>query len=76
MSTDTFIAACVRTLTERDARIEAVWRMTPSERVAAMRRGDLSMEQLCAWAGRFPEQVPLIHGEYEFIAAFTPEICE
>jgi hypothetical protein len=50
--------------------------MTPTERVAAMRRGDLTMEQCCAWAGRYPRQVPLLNGEYEFIAAYRPEVCE
>ena len=47
--------------------------MTPTERIAAMRRGDLSMQQCCAWAARYPNQVPLINGEFEFIAAYTPE---
>jgi len=61
---------------EREARLEAMWRMTPNERIAAMRRGDLSMEQCCAWAARYPRQVPLINGEWEFIAAYMPEVCE
>ena len=47
--------------------------MTPNERIAAMRRGDLIMEQCCAWAARYPQQVPLINGEFEFIAAYMPE---
>jgi hypothetical protein len=66
----------VRLRVERDARLEALWRMTSNERIAAMRRGDLSMEQCCAWAARFPQQVPLINGEFEFIAAYMPEVCE
>lgn len=66
----------VRLHAEREARLEALWRMTPNERIAAMRRGDLSMEQCCAWAARYPRQVPLINGEFEFIAAYMPEICE
>jgi hypothetical protein len=53
-----------------------MWRMTPNERIAAMRRGDLSMEQCCAWAARHPDQVPLINGEWEFLAACLPEVCE
>jgi hypothetical protein len=47
--------------------------MTPSERVAAMRRGELTLEQCAAWAARYPEQMPLINGEFEYLAAFTPE---
>ena len=46
------------------------------QRVDAMRRGDLTLEQCCAWAARHPDQVPLLHGEFEFIAAFTPEARE
>jgi hypothetical protein len=66
----------VRLRVEREARLEALWRMTPNERIAAMRRGDLSMEQCCAWAARYPHQVPLINDEFEFIAAYMPEVCE
>jgi hypothetical protein len=25
-------------------------------------------------AARYPEQVPLINGEFEYLAAFTPEV--
>jgi hypothetical protein len=50
--------------------------MTVPERIAAMRRGELSMQQCCAWAARHPEQVPLLNGEFEFLAAHTPEVCE
>jgi len=26
------------------------------------------------WAARYPEQVPQINGEFEYLAAFTPEV--
>jgi len=76
MSPGTFSELLSRTVTERAARLEALWRMTPNERIAAMRRGDLTMEQCCAWAARYPQQVPLLNGEFEFIAAYRPEVCE
>jgi hypothetical protein len=76
MSTSTLSELLARTTAERDARTEALWRMTPKERIAAMRRGDLTMEQCCAWAARHPKQVPLINGEFEFIAVYMPEVCE
>jgi hypothetical protein len=76
MTHTTFFEAVVRMSAERAARLEALWRMTPNERNAAMRRGDLSMEQCCAWAARYPHQVPLINGEFEFLAAHTPEVGE
>jgi hypothetical protein len=47
--------------------------MTPTQRVAAMRRGELSLEQCAAWAASYPEQVPQVNGEFEYLAAFTPE---
>jgi hypothetical protein len=75
VSSETFTELLTRMSVEREARLEALWRMTPNERIAAMRRGSLSMEQCCAWAGRFPQQVPLINGEFEFIAAYLPEVC-
>jgi hypothetical protein len=58
----------------RDARLRALWEMTPAQRIAAMRRGELTLEQCAAWAARYPEQVPLLNGEFEYLAAFTPEV--
>lgn len=65
----------------RRARLRPMWEMTPSQRVAAMYRGEFTMEQACAWAARYPDQVPavngdsIIRGEFAFIAATTPEAC-
>jgi hypothetical protein len=50
--------------------------MSPEQRVAAMRRGELTVEQLAAWSARHPEQVPMLNGEFEWIAIRTPEACE
>ncbi|MFI4984900.1 MAG: hypothetical protein ACHQAV_02800 [Solirubrobacterales bacterium] len=63
-------------LRERDARLRSLWQMTPAQRIAAMRRGELTLEQCAAWAARFPDQVPLLNGEFEYLAAHTPEVCE
>ncbi|HEY1517156.1 MAG TPA: hypothetical protein VGF91_12105 [Solirubrobacteraceae bacterium] len=76
MTSKPFSQLLTRAAAQRAARLEALWRMTPDERVTAMRHGDLTMEQCCAWAARHPEQVPLLHGEFEFIAAYTPEVRE
>ena len=57
-------------------RLRSVWQMTPAERVAAMRRGDLTYEQLAAWSARHPEEVPTVHGEFEWIVAKLAEACE
>jgi hypothetical protein len=63
-------------LKAREERLTTLWKMTVSERINAMRKGELSLEQCAAWAARYPEQVPLLNGEFEYLAAFTPEIRE
>ena len=60
----------------RAGRLRSLWQMTPAQRIAAMRRGGLTYEQLAAWSARHPEQVPTVDGEFEWIAAKLPELCE
>ncbi|MFZ1996728.1 MAG: hypothetical protein WAU75_21620 [Solirubrobacteraceae bacterium] len=60
----------------RHARLRRLWQMTVEQRVAAMRRGELTREELATWSGRHPEQVPMLNGEFEWIAIKTPEVCE
>jgi len=55
---------------------EQLWALTAEERIAAMRRGELSLNQLCEWARRRPDEVPALNGEFEFIAVTTPEVIE
>lgn len=69
---DPFEAAAIR-CAEASKRL---WALTAAERVGAMRRGELSPRQLCEWARRRPDEVPLVEGEYEFIALTTPEAAE
>ncbi len=69
---DPFEAAAIR----RAEASEKLWALTAAERVTAMRRGELSLHQLCEWARRCPDEVPLVDGEYEFIALTTPEVLE
>ena len=54
----------------------ALWAMSPGEREAAMRRGELTGAQLLEWARRAPDEVPTINGEWAFIATSTPEIAD
>ncbi|MFZ1153918.1 MAG: hypothetical protein WAN93_03325 [Solirubrobacteraceae bacterium] len=61
-------------LKARDARLRALWEMTPAQRVASMRRGELTLEQCAAWAARHPDQVPLVNGEFEYLTMYTPEV--
>jgi len=76
MSQTLLIDEIRESLRAQDARRRALWQMTPAQRVAAMRRGELTLEQCSAWAARYPEQVPLLNGEFEYLAVLTPEACE
>lgn len=58
------------------ARVRALWTMTPAQRVAAMYRRELTYGQLAAWAASRPHEVPLLDGEFWFIAVSTPESAE
>ena len=49
MTSQTFSQLLDHANARRAARLEALWRMTPDERIDAMRRGDLTLEQCCAW---------------------------
>ena len=45
-------------------------------RLAAYRRGEFDLDTCCLWASRYPREVPLLNGEFEFIALSTPEVRE
>jgi hypothetical protein len=76
MSQERIVDQVLQDLDAREARVRTLWRMTPAQRVTAMRSGELTLEQCSAWAARHPEQVPLLGGESEYLAALTPEVCE
>ena len=60
----------------RSERREALRRLGRDGRLAAYRRGELCFDSCCLWAARYPREVPLLNGEFEFIAITTPEVCE
>lgn len=53
-----------------------LWVMSPAERVAAMHRGELSLDQLAAWSRARPDEVPLVNGEFAWIALSMPEVAD
>ena len=55
---------------------ERLWRMTPKERIAAMRTGRLTLRLCLFWAHHRPLEVPKLNGEWEFIAILTPEVAD
>ena len=61
---------------EPSERASWFWQLTAGERVAAMRRGELTLAECCRWASRAPHEIPLLNGEFEFIAAFTADATE
>ena len=55
-------------------RLAVLYRMTPDERRAAARRGELTDAEACKWAARYPHEVELVDGEFWFQR--TPEATE
>lgn len=53
-----------------------LWALTPDERVVAMRTGRLSLKLCAHWASVAAHEVPLLDGEWEFIARHTPEVAD
>src|SRR3954451_14971120 len=53
-----------------------LWAMTAAERVQAMRAGQLSLRLCLHWASQRPDEVPVLDGEWEFIAISTPEVAD
>ena len=72
-ATTPMVAQALQAAEARRARHAHVWRMTAAERVAAMYRGELTLGDCLHWAARAPHEVPLLGGEYAFIAIRTPE---
>lgn len=62
-------------LTEQALAVRPIFLMSREERLAAFNRGDMTREQMFAWAARCPTEVPKLNGEFLFIAASTPEGC-
>lgn len=56
---------------------ELLWARTAEQRISAMYRGELTLNQLCEWSSRRPSEVPrAADGEFLWIAWTTPEWCE
>ena len=60
-------------LAARRERRETLRRLGRGGRLAAYRRGELGLDACCLWAAMYPHEVPLLDGEFEFIACATPE---
>ena len=58
---------------DRGDAYRALWAMTRDERIAAMWRRELTVRQLCQWSSRAQHEVPLLGGEFAWIAMRTPD---
>ena len=61
---------------QRPDAYSALWAMSSDERIAAMWRGELTTRQLCQWSSRAQHEVPLLGGEFAWIAMRTPDWAE
>jgi hypothetical protein len=49
-------------------RAAALDRLGAAERLARYRAGEFSRAELVLWTARYPEEVPIVNGEVEWIA--------
>jgi hypothetical protein len=54
-------------------RLQRMWALTPTERLAAARRGQFTLGEMLRWAARRPHEVPLVAGEFFFIAGLSAD---
>ena len=63
-------------LAARHERREMLRRLGRQGRLGAYRRGEFDLDTCCLWASAYPHEVPLLNGEFEFIARAMPDVCE
>lgn len=62
------LARRVTSLRVNAGRARRMWAMQPAERVQAAEQGQLSLGEMLQWARRAPYEVPVVDGEFFFIA--------
>lgn len=60
--------AYLQRVPSRREALRYLWSMTAAQRIAAMRRGELTLELCFAWAARHPAEIPTVDGVFEFLA--------
>jgi hypothetical protein len=67
----------VASLTVNPERLERMWALSPSERIAAAQRGQFTLGEMLRWAARAPAgEVPIVNGEFFFITALSADTEE
>ena len=54
-------------------RLAQMWQLTPDQRVLEFQRGHFTLGEMLRWSARRPLDVPLINGEFFFLASFTAD---
>jgi hypothetical protein len=54
------------------SRVERLKALGRAGRLGHYERGELSIADLSVWAARYPEEVPLVNGEYAWITSRLP----
>jgi hypothetical protein len=49
--------------------LEILAQMTSAERISASRHGGFTRRERSIWAARYSDEVPLVNGEFEWIAS-------
>jgi hypothetical protein len=57
-----------------DGFVSILRRMTREERISASRHGGFTRWERWVWAARFPNEVPLVNGEFEWIALASADL--
>jgi hypothetical protein len=58
-------------------RLERMWALSRSERIAAAQRGQFTLGEMLRWAARAPAgEVPLVNGDFFFTTALSADAEE
>lgn len=68
------IEAVVERMEFEDPFLARLDRMTPRQRVQASRDGGFTRQERARWACRYPEEVPTVNGEIEWIALGSADL--
>ena len=61
-------------LADEDSFLVRLDRMSPSQRLRAYRSGAFSRAERARWACRYPDEVPMVNGEVEWIALSSADL--
>lgn len=66
----------VEQTSSRGAEHQRLWAMNRAQRIDAMWNSQLTLQELAHWSSHAPHEVPLLGGEFAWIAMRTPDWAE